>query len=1022
MKYLYLILLVCCAAISRGQTLTGHVKNVKNEPLPGITVSVAGTHIQTATDEKGNFRLSIGNLKATLRFSAAGVEPLEVALSGRTEIMVTLYAVTNKLDEVQVIAYGTNTQRYNVGSVSKVTSQDIEKRPVSNPLEALQGMVPGLVISATSGLPGASFNVQVRGQNTLRPTTAGISPRDNPLYIIDGVPFTTQNNNLNQFPSIAAPGITSAYNNAYGGISPFNSISPSDIESIEVLRDADATAIYGSRGGNGVILITTKRGKAGKTEYNMNVREGMSFIGNTMPMMNTQQYINMRKEAFANDKLVPNLIEGDPAYAPDLLAFDTTRYTDWKKYFLGNTAHTINAVGSLSGGNENTQFRISTAFNRDTYIFPGGFADNRASFSASIHHAPPDKRFTLDFSSMYGYDQNNSSAAPNLLAAYTLEPDYPAALDANGNLVWNYKGVSLDGSYAGNNPFSYLKRTYNIRNINLNSSLLLAYRLAKGMTFRTSLGYNTVNSNEYSATPVAAQNPAYNPSSLARFGNNNFSTWIIEPQLEYKGKYKKSAYSFLVGSTFQKNTNLKTETDGYGYINDALIGSISGTSVTTSSDAYNEYKYTAVFARLDYRFDGKYLVDINARRDGSSRFGPDRQFGNFGSAGAGWLFTEEPFFKNTIPALSYGKLRASYGITGSDAISDYQYISRWAPTTYAYGGTSGYSPQNLYNPQLSWASTKKLELGLELGLLKDRILLTAAWFRNRSGNQLITYQLPAQTGFTTVYENWDAVVQNSGVEISLQAAAIKTADFSWNSAFNITVPRNELLSFPGIQNSSYATTYFIGKSVNTVTGFNYAGVNPATGTFQFAKANGQLTVSPALPALGNLNDYIIIGNTDPKFYGGWQNTFRYKAIQLDIFTEFKKQMGVNYLAQIYSSVPGFEQNSPVALSSRWQVPGQQANIQGFSTQFGTSYNAATNFVRSSGAYSDASYIRIKTISASYTIPPGLLGKLNIHSLKIYAAGQNLFTITHYQGNDPETQNFYGVPPLKAVSIGLNLTL
>lgn len=1022
MKYFYFILLFVSPVIAFAQVISGNVKNINGEPLTGVTVTVKGTKIQTATNQSGMFKMKAVDPSVILRFSATGFEPVELNIFGQNEINVVLKYSINKLDEVQVIAYGTNTQRHNVGSVTKVTSEDISKQAISNPLEALQGRVPGLVVTSTSGIPGASFTVQVRGQNTLKPSQSALSPKDNPLYIIDGVPFSPQNSNINQFQSIASPGISGAYNDAYGGISPFNSINPSDIESIEVLRDADATAIYGSRGGNGVILITTKRGKAGKTEFNLNVRNGISFIGNTMPMMNTQQYIKMRKEAFANDGLTPNLTLYDPAYAPDLLAFDTTRYTDWKKFFLGNTAHNTNATTSLSGGNVNTQFRVSGGFNRDTYIFPGDFADNRANFAASIHHSSLDKRFTLDFTSSYSYDNNNSSGAPNLLTAYTLEPDYPALTDSKGNLIWNYNNIALDGSYAGANPLAYLQRKYNIQNINLVSNLLLGYEIVKGLTFRTSLGYNTYNSKEYSGTPKSAQNPAYNPLAYASFGNNNFSTWIIEPQLEYKNSYKKSSYDILLGSTVQKNTDAKNEVDGSGYINDALIRSISGAATKNATDAFSEYKYAAIFARINYRWDNKYIFDINGRRDGSSRFGPKKQFGNFGSIGAGWLFSEESFVKNNVPILSYGKLRSSYGITGSDAISDYQYISRYAPTKYSYGGSLGYLPQNLYNPELSWATTKKLELGLELGFLNDRILFSSTWFRNRSGNQLITYQLPAQTGFTTVYENWDAVVQNSGWEFTLQSTIVKTNKFSWSSSFNMTIPKNELLSFPGLQSSSYSTTYFIGKSLSTVTGFKYASVDPVTGDFQFLNAAGQLTANPNYASLGSLNDYVIIGNLDPKFYGGLQNTFSYKGIQLDFFLEFKKQMGLNYLSQIYSSLPGFEVNQPIALLSRWQSPGQQTSIQKFSTQYGAEFQGGSNFYQSTGVYSDASYIRFKTIAISYNIPVSFLGKFNVHSIKLYATAQNLFTITGYKGNDPETQNFYGIPPLKSISFGLNLTL
>jgi TonB-linked SusC/RagA family outer membrane protein len=1020
MKLLYLLYFTAFPLFAFCQ-VTGTIKDEHNVPLQGITVTVKGTNIATISNDQGQFELKISQKTAMIRFTATNVDPLEIEWAGQKDLKIELNTRINKLDEVQIIAYGSNTQRFNVGSISKVTADDINKQAATNPLSALEGMVPGLVITPTSGIPGSSFNVQIRGQNTLNSTRSFINPQDNPLYIIDGVPFAPQNGNVNQFSSLAAPGIGGTFNNPYGGISPFNSIDPADIESIEVLRDADATAIYGSRGGNGVILITTKKGKAGKTEFNINVRNGVSFIGPTMPMMNTQQYVAMREEAFKNDGLTPNTTLYDPAYAPDLLVFDTTRYTDWKKVFFGNTAHNTNATASVSGGNKDTQFHLGAGFNQDTYIFPGNYADNRANFSASIHHSSPNKKFTIDFSSNYSYDKNNSSNSPNLLLAYTLEPDYPSLLDDRGNLVWNYKGVPLDGSQGGYNPFAYLKETYSIQNINLNSNLLLGYKIINGLTLRTSLGYNTFNSQEYTGNPVSAQNPAFNPVATAGFGTNNYSTWIIEPQLEYKGGSKKATYSILVGSTFQKNSDARTTINAFGYINDALINSISGAPTTKAIDAFSEYKYAALFGRINYRWDNKYIIDINGRRDGSSRFGPEKQFGNFGSIGGGWLFNEESFVKNNLSFLSYGKLKGSYGITGSDAVADYQYISRYAPTALSYQGNIGYLPQNLYNPQLSWATTRKLEFGLELGFFQDRLLFNSTWYRDRSGNQLVTYQLPSQTGFSTVYENLNALVQNSGVELSLQSTIIKNKGFSWTSSFNITIPRNKLLAFPGIETSSYSTTYIVGQSLNVIKGFKYAGVNSQTGLFQFLTASGQVTDNPTPSGNGLLNDFYNLGTTDPKFYGGFQNSFNYKGIQLDLFLTFKKQLGYNYLYSVYSYLPGLELNQPVALLNRWQKPGQRTNIQQFSSQYNDAFNEGSNFFQSSGVYSDASYIRLKTLSLSYNIPAKYIQRFGVQALRIYVTGQNIFTITNYKGNDPETQNFYGVPPLKSIILGLQLT-
>jgi len=1007
--------------VALAQTITGTVYDQAQKPLGGITVYEKGTHQATVTDEKGQFKIKTVSSAPFLIFSATNMETLGIEVGNQRDLKVYLNPKLTSLDEVHVIAYGTSTQRNSVGSISKVTSTEIQQQPVTNPLAALEGRVPGLSITASSGIPGSSFTVQIRGQNTLNAALGSLAPRDQPLFIIDGVPFAAQNDNLNQFQSVMSPGSGIYYNNPNGGVSPFNSINPADIESIEVLKDADATAIYGSRGGNGVILITTKKGKIGKTGLDVTVDDGISTVPKAMPMMNTQQYLAMRREAFANDKLTPSNIVGNRAYAPDLTVFDQNRYTDWRENFIGNTAHHLNTNAAASGGNENTQFRIAGGFNQDTYIFPGDYKDNRASFSSNIHHSSNDKKFTLDFTTNYSYDANNSSSGLNLLTAFKLEPNYPDPLDSYGNLIWNYKGAPLTGSYAGLNPMTFLKQRYSVTNTSLNANLLLSYQLYRGLTFRTNTGYGTFGSNEFSSFPIVAQNPAYNPTASANFGTNDLKTWIIEPQLEYKNSFKKAIYTILAGGTFQKKSDYTTQVQGSGYINDDLLNSISGSATQIASDQSTLYKYTAIFARFNVRWDSKYIVDLNARRDGSSRFGPDKQFGNFGSAAAGWIFSEEKLVKNQLPILSYGKLRASYGITGSDQIGDYNFISRYAPTYYSYNGTLGYLPQNLANDQFGWATTKKLEVGLELGFVQDRFLLTSSWYRNRSGNQLISYLLPDQSGFSSVTENSPALVQNTGWEFILQAKIISHKDFSWSTSFNATIPRNKLLAFPGLATSSYSTTYLIGRPVNEILGFKSAGVNSTTGLFQFYDATGKIVATPKAPSGNSLNDFYDLGSRDPKFYGGLANNISYKNVQLSFFFEYRKQLGINYLSQLYGT-PGGEINQPEALiDSHWKSPGDNASFQKYAAVYGPAATALANYKRSDGVYSDASFLRLKTVSLSYLIPSKVLGKIDVKSLRVYVNAQNIFTITGYKGNDPETQNFYGVPTLRTITGGLQLT-
>jgi TonB-linked SusC/RagA family outer membrane protein len=1007
-----------------GSDVKGKIVNEQNEPVVGVTVSIKHSNMAMATDASGAFGFSHLKVNAVLSITSIGYHSIEIPVLGRTYLLIRLQTSVATLDETIIKGYYTTTKRLNTGSVTKVTAEEISNQPVSNPLAALQGRIPGLLVTASGGLPGSSFTIQIGGQNSLNPDPYNsLPPKDNPLFIIDGVPFAPQNNNINQLRSIASPGINILLNNSYGGISPFNTIDPSDIESIEVLRDADATAIYGSRGANGVILITTKKGKAGKTKLNLNVFNGVSQIAHTLPMMNTQQYLDMRREAFANDGITPS--SADPSnfrtYAPDLTTYDANKHTDWKKFFIGNPSYTTNINTTLSGGTEHTQFLFGTGYYHQSYLFPGDFAYDRASVNFNFHHYSIDKRLSFDFSSIYSFDKNNSSGTPDLLYAYALDPNFPNLLDENGNLVWNYQGASIGVSNV--NPLSYLEKKYSITNYNLLSHLQLGYQIIPDLEIRTSFGYNKVNSTEYSGNPAASQNPALQRIATADFGTKDLHNWIIEPQAKFLKKLGKGKINILLGGTFEQDIHSSAIISGSGYSNDILITSIEGAPDKTATDDYSRYKYNAIFGRINYEINQRYILNLNGRRDGSTRFGPGKQFGNFGSIGAAWIFSEESLVKKNLPWLSFGKLRGSYGTTGNDAIGDYQYLARWQSTNYNYQGAPGYLPQNLYNPDFSWAITQKTEGAIKLGFFDNRLLLTAMFYYHRSGNQLVYYQLPSQTGFLNVTENWSAKVQNTGWEFEVNTSNFKGKKFRWNTSFNLTIPRNKLVSFPGIDNSGYATKYVVGQPLSVLNKFKYLGVNDTTGIFQFLNLGGVPTYSPVNIENNQFNDIQVIGNLDPKFYGGINNSFEYQNFRLDIFLEFRKQTGINYLGQIYGvNVPGEESNLPAALLSRWQKPGDHSEFEKFTTNVSTiaGRTARTYFAQSSGVYSDASYIRFKTVSISYKLHDKFLEKMKLETLRFYINAENLLTITHYKGNDPETQNFYGIPPLRTIAVGCQL--
>lgn len=980
--------------------ISGRIINDQGETLEGATVAIKGKNQATATDGLGNFSLKSSSALVTLVITNVGYNMQEIVYRGKSPLIIKLAPAINTLDETVVIAYGKTTRRINTGNVSTVTSEEIGRQPVSNPLAALTGRVPGLLITESNGYPGSSIKIQLRGQSSIG-LTPGILPANDPLFVINGVPYAPNNNQLNQ--------INSALGN--GGLSPLNNINPSDIESIEILKDADATAIYGSRGANGVVLITTKKGKAGKTSVNVNVYTGIQKALQSMDLLQTAEYVAMRKEAIANDGLIASR-----SNAPDLVLWDTTRYTNWKKQFIGGTAYTTNAQLSLSGGNESTQFMIGSAYYHQTTVIPGDFAFNRGSFNLNLNHSTSDHRFKIDLTTLYSVSQNNIPSQ-DFTGNIRLAPNAPSLYDSTGNLRWQENGARFL------NPLSYLRRQYSVNIDNLLTNLLVSYRVLPGLTFRSSFGYNIVHTKETSTIPIASQDPFYNGTGRSQFGNGILKSWIIEPQLEYIRQINNGKITVLTGATWQDNNSEQSAISATGYTDDALIKSPEAAPIVSFSTNHTLYRYEAVFARFNYNLNDKYIINFSGRRDGSSRFGPARRFSNFGAVGAAWVFSGEKFIKDRRSFISFGKVRGSYGTTGNDQIGDYQYLDLWRAITgiTQYQGIPAFTPTHLLNADFQWELNKKLEGAIDLGFLKDKILLSLAYFRNRSSNQLIAYPLPTQTGFSSLNaKNFPALVQNSGVELSFTSKNISTTHLTWNTMLNLTVPRNKLISFPDLNSSSYASSLQEGKSLSVQSVYHFAGVDPATGIFKLEDIDKDGSITP--------KDLIFYKDLDPKVYGGIGNTLAYRGLELYLFIEGRKQTGINYLKNIYSSrVPGFIgndmfSNQPIAVLDRWQKPGDVTNIQKFTASPGSpAYEAIANFITSDNTFTDASYIRVKTVSISWQLPALVLKRLKVSMLRLYLQSQNLLTITNMKGSDPETQNVFSLPPLRTLTAGIQCT-
>ncbi|HMR81622.1 MAG TPA: SusC/RagA family TonB-linked outer membrane protein [Niabella sp.] len=981
--------------------ISGKVVDQSGSPLANVTITAKKSKITGISNEKGLFTLQEVVPDDILLITRIGYEQQEIPVNHQSYFNITMKQFISELDETVVMAYGITSRRFNTGNIGKVSAEDINKQPVSNPLAAIQGRIPGVVITQTSGVPGAAINVEIRGRTSL---DFNISKND-PLYIVDGVPFEMGNTPTNLLPS-AANNPTSI---SEGGLSALNIINPQDIESIEVLKDADATAIYGSRGANGVILITTKLGTSQKLKINVKVSTGTSKVTRLMKMLNTSQYVAMRKEAFTNDGITPTITN-----APDILLWDTTRYTDVQKILAGGTAKYNDALFSVSGGNQQTSFLIGAAFHKETTVLPGNLSNTRISANSSLNHTTLNKRFSFTLKTIYG-NENNNIITHDPSQYFRLPPNI-MLYDSTGNLVWQEKGVSFSSVSNLINPLALLNRRYQSNNDNLSTNLNVKFELLKRLYLKSSFGYNIFRTDEASQNPKSSIDPASSTLPSAMFGNSVSKNWIIEPQIEYLIQLQKAKLNLLLGSTFQNREYQGTSITGSDYTNDLSLSTISAAGNIVATNFYNQYRYNAFFGRFNFSWEEKYLLNLTARRDGSSRFGPQERFSNFGAVGGAWIFTSEKLFQNNIKWLSFGKLRSSYGVSGNDQIGDYKFYDLWRNSIATYQGLSGYNPVSLFNPDYEWERNRKFEIAGEFSFIKDRIGLSAAYYRHRSSNQLVNYNLPRQAGFSSVVRNLPALVQNTGMELSLTGRIIKRFVSTYTTSFNLTIPKNKLISFPGLSQSTYYSIYVEGQSLNIIRRFKFTGVDPETGiyTFEDVDKDGALTTS---------KDYQLLGDRDPDFYGGWQNNVTYKGFELDFFIQFIKQTGRNYLSSVTSYPPGRSFNQPDIVLDRWTKPGDNKPFQKYTTASSTPAGQAsgTRLNLSDGIYSDASFLRLKTVSISYQPQLKFLSWSNSFHSKIFLSAQNLFTVTNYKGADPETQSYFQLPPMKTLVFGIQLT-
>ncbi|MCB2409758.1 SusC/RagA family TonB-linked outer membrane protein [Hymenobacter lucidus] len=1007
--------------------VSGRVVDSKGEGMPGVTVVVAGTTLGSATNTNGDFMISDVPAGAqTLVISSVGFVtvriPITVVDGQATQVSsTTLQEDTQALSEVVVVGYGTQTRQELTTAVSSVSSKAIERQTVAGFDQALQGQAPGVQVTAPSGAPGAGINVRIRGNNS-------VSLSNSPLYVIDGVPvFPTYDRELsvgNQKPN------------------PLNTINPNDIESIDVLKDGAAAAIYGLRASNGVIVITTKRGKVGKPQLGFSMYYGRQELRKKQDLLNARQFAEYYNEARVN--------AGQTAPYTDLNNLPAD--TDWQDEMYREAA-IQNYQLNVSGGTDKTRYYVSGGyFKQDGIILNSGF--NRYNFKLNLDQQAGTK-FRLGTNLNLSRTFNNGSVRSELplggsgtvLGALAQIPTVPVR---NPDGTYGLNPFSLS-----DNPIGNLLETNNkaityqtVGNVYGEADILsnLKFRTSFGIDFRAQLE-NEFITREYPGT--SRTTPEANLKGSGRTGTTQQAIWLWENTLTYNPKLgDRHNLTLLAGQSVQESNRFASNAATVGYPSNANPYISAGTTRTGGSSYEEEWGLMSYFGRAIYNYDERYLATLSMRADGTSRF--DKKFGYFPAVSVAWRIAKESFFpQNSI--VSDLKIRGSFGINGNQEIPPYDRFSLYdTGSNYAgYSGSGisgGIRPGRIGNRDLKWETTKQYDLGLNIGFLQDRATLEIDAYRKRSTDLLTDVPIAPSTGAQTlnVLQNV-GITENKGLELSLTTNTVQgeAGSFGWTTNLNFTMNRNKVIDFGQLTNDQnqlvdreviYGNTNSIlrkGSPLSSFYGFVAQGIfqttdeiknaptqsNAKPGDIRFADLNGDKVIDN--------KDRTIIGNPNPKAVAGVTNTFTYMGLELTAF--FQGSFGndiQNINRQTIDAMSGAENQSTRVLN-RWTPSNTNTDIPRAVIGDPNQNNRfSTRFVE------DGSYVRLKNLTLAYNIPVSVLQKAHFSGLRLYITGQNLLTWTDYSGYDPEVsadpfsntgfgRDFGVYPQARTYTIGLN---
>jgi TonB-linked SusC/RagA family outer membrane protein len=982
-----LIVLSVQLTFAQESTVSGKVTDMGGLPVPGANIVVKGTTISAQTGFDGDFTIN-AKKGQILIVSFIGMKTVEIPAS--TSMLIKLSDASNQLETVVVVGYGTQSKKKLTDNIARVTAKDIQQIPVSNVQNALVGKLAGVQITQTNGKVDGGINIRVRG-------AASISAGTQPLYVLDGIPLVTTNESSNGAPT-----------------NPLLTLSPNEIESIDVLKDASSAAIYGARGANGVVLITTKRGKEGKGTFSINLSQGVSQATNKRKWLNADQYIELFTEASING--LGDAVEAEDTF--DFLAQGTDWRnrevdTDWQDTAFQDGFNT-DADFSVSGGDANTRYFFSGAYNNTTGIINSN-ALERVTARTNVSHKVSD-RFTAGMNLSFSrseisrvQDDNSFTTPLQAVAQSPLSPDRFEDGTANPNTLYANYLLAIDNSF-----WKTLMRR-------VTGKVYGEFKIIPSLKANSDFSYDLLSQTEDAWYGKDSPFMATDGEAYATSVNNE--TYIFSNYLTFDKTFgEKHDINAVAGMEFNKfNRRFQSVTSIY-FPNDSFQTVDGGAEVSAGSGNETDYTFVSQFGRITYSFADKYIFKASIRRDGSSRFGKNERFGTFPAFSAGWIISEESFLKDNA-TLTFLKLKGSWGKLGNAELGNF--ASRQLYGSNPYNLKSGLSFSQAGNDNLTWEKSTQIDFGVEFGLL-NRISVEADYYKKNTDGLLFSVPLALSSGATSINQNIGEV-QSSGVEFTLNTKNIDSDKLKWNTSLNITTNQSEVISMPN-NNKDIIGTFTINRVGENISSFflaEYAGVDPANGDALYVKntllADGSLDKSTT-------NDYaeasrVVSGNPFPTLMAGMTNTINYKGI--DFSFTFQGEWG----ASIYNSAGKYQSvaadyfdNQTVDQLDRWQNPGDITNVPQARLYGSNGTGESTRFLDKSD------FVRLRNLTIGYSLSGNAIKELGMSSVRLYATGVNLLTFTNYSGYDPEArrddtgigEEFYSAPPARTIALGVNI--